>query len=583
MKGRARALSPGLCLTTGELQMKEQLQHWQQAWQRLIAPGAPFEVVESDDGIRHFRNAPAHLVEAVQTGRVFSERPFLLWQDQQLNYGEFYQAADRLTAHLVRTLGVRPGKRVAIAMRNRPDWLVAFIAAVQAGAVPVPLNSWGLRDELLNALEDVEAAVLVCDGARLSLVADALATQNVQALVVDAEAGEGVLSYAELLREPVEPVTLYSPDPDEPALILFTSGTTQRAKAVVSSHRAVSQALYALEFQGAFAGMTSYERIRPLLESGLQPTLLLAVPLFHVSGLHAMFLNALRSGRRMVMMYKWDVDQALELVARERCTQFSGAPVMMQQMLAHPRFASEETRSLIGLGLGGGAASARLLDQLIGLKPDALTGAGYGLTESNGIGAAYAGNQFVARPGSAGWALPIVDIRIGEDPWHALPPGQAGPIWLRAPTLMQGYRNRREETEQALREGWLYTGDVGLVDEDGFLRIIDRIKDLIIRGGENISALEIEHCACSHPAVSEAAAFALPDEQMGECVGLVACLHPEAHLGEAQLRSHLAERLAAYKLPTQLLLRREPLPRNAMGKLVKQEIKQLLQSVPEAR
>lgn len=562
--------------------MKEQLQQWQQTWQQLIAPGTPFEVVETGSGTRQFRNAPVHLVDAVQAGRVFAERPFLCWQEQRLSYGEFYQAADHLTAHLVRTLGVLPGQRVAIAMRNRPEWLVAFIATVQAGAVPVPLNSWGLRDEIIYALEDVDASLLVCDPARLALVADALPACGVQALAVDTEAREGVHSYAALLGEAVAPVEPHAPAPEEPALILFTSGTTQRAKAVVSSHQAVSQALYALEFQGAFAGMTSYERIRPLLESGLQPTLLLAVPLFHVSGLHAMFLNALRSGRRLVMMYKWDVDQALELVAREHCTQFSGAPVMMQQLLAHPRFTSEQASCLMGLGLGGGAASAGLLDQLIGLKPAALAGAGYGLTESNGIGAAYAGNQFVARPGNAGWALPIVDIRVGENPDQVALPGHAGPIWLRAPTLMQGYRNRPDETAETLRNGWLFTGDVGLVDEQGFLHITDRIKDLIIRGGENISAQEIEHCACSHPEVSEAAAFAMPDEQMGESVALVACLQPQARLDEAQLRSHLAERLAAYKLPTYLLLIREPLPRNAMGKLVKKEIKQLLQPMPVA-
>lgn len=556
--------------------MKEQIQQWQDAWRQLIAPGAPFEVVASEEGTRHFRNAPANLVEAVQAGRSFAERPFLVWQDQRLNYGEFYQAVDRLTAHLVRTLDVQPGQRVAIAMRNRPEWLVGFVAVVQAGAVPVPLNSWALRDELLHALEDIEPVLLFCDAARLDLVADRLAALDVRALAVDAEAAEGALSYADLLRESVESVDPHSPSADDPALILFTSGTTHRAKGAVSSHRAIAQALFALEFQGAFAGMTSYERIRPLLESGLQPTVLLAVPLFHVSGLHAMFLNALRGGRRLVMMYKWDVDQALELVARERCTQFSGAPVMMQQVLAHPRFGSTETDCLMGLGLGGGAASTALLDQLIELRPNALAGAGYGLTESNGIGAAYAGNQFVARPGCAGWALPIVDIRIGEDPGQALPAGQPGPIWLRTPTLMQGYRNRPDETSETLREGWLFTGDVGVIDEDGFLRITDRIKDMIIRGGENISALEIEHCACSHPDVSEAAAIALPDEAMGESVGLVACLRPGARLDETQLQRHLAERLAAYKLPTRLWLREEPLPRNAMGKLVKQELKALL-------
>ncbi len=553
--------------------MTEQINQWQAAWQQLTAPGAPFEVVIAEGGERHFRNAPANLVEALQSGRQFAERPFLAWQDQRLSYAEFYQAADRLTAHLVRTLGVEPGQRVAIAMRNRPEWLVAFVAAVQAGAVPVPLNSWGLREELLHALEDTEPAVLLCDQPRLAQVEDRLAAMGIRAVVVDAEATERALSYAALLREPVEAVEPFSPAPDDAALILFTSGTTNRAKAAVSTQRAVSQALFTLEFQGAFAGMTSYERVRPLLESGLQPTVLLAVPLFHVSGLHAMALSALRGGRRIVMMYKWDVDQAMELIARERCTQFSGAPVMMQQLLAHPRFGNEDTACLMALGLGGGAASSTLLGRLIEARPNALAGAGYGLTESNGIGAALAGNQFVAHRGSAGWALPIVDIRIGEHPEQPLPPGQAGPIWLRSPTLMQGYRNRPEETAEALQDGWLFTGDVGLLDEQGFLHITDRIKDLIIRGGENISASEIEHCACSHPAVSEAAAFSLPDEVMGERVGLIVCLRPGAPLDEPALQAHLAERLAAYKMPSVLWLRSDPLPRNAMGKVNKQALK----------
>ena len=553
--------------------MTEQINQWQAAWQQLTAPGAPFEVVRGEGGERHFRHAPAHLVEALQAGRQFAERPFLAWQDQRLSYAEFYQAADRLTAHLVRTLGVEPGECVAIAMRNRPEWLVAFVAAVQAGAVPVPLNSWGLREELLHALEDTEPAVLVCDEPRLAQVEDRLAGMGIRAVVVDGEAKEGALSYADLAREPVEAVEPFSPAPDDAALILFTSGTTNRAKGAVSTHRAVSQALFTLEFQGAFAGMTSYERIRPLLESGLQPTVLLAVPLFHVSGLHAMALSALRGGRRIVMMYKWDVDQAMELIAGERCTQFSGAPVMMQQLLAHPRFGNEDTACLMALGLGGGAASSALLGRLIGARPNALAGAGYGLTESNGIGAALAGNQFVVHRGSAGWALPIVDIRIGEHPEQPLPAGQAGPIWLRSPTLMQGYRNRHEETAEALQDGWLFTGDVGLLDEQGFLHITDRIKDLIIRGGENISASEIEHCACSHPAVSEAAAFSLPDETMGECVGLVVCLRPDALLDEPALQAHLAERLAAYKMPSVLWLSRDPLPRNAMGKVNKQALK----------
>ncbi|NBA98296.1 class I adenylate-forming enzyme family protein [Pseudomonas sp. R5(2019)] len=551
----------------------EQIQQWRQNWEQLIAPDSPYAVVSPAGQARYFAKAPGELVSALQVGRGFAERPFVYWQDRQLSFREFYQAADRLTAHLVRTLGVRPGERVAIAMRNRPEWMVAFVAVVQAGAVPVLLNSWGLRDELLHALHDSRPVLLIADLARMVLVADdELAIKRV--LVEDSahEPGPG-LTYMRLQEQSVRPVELASPDPDSSALILYTSGTTSRAKGVVCSHRSVCQALFGLEFVSAFAAGVSPSRIKPMIEAGLQSTSLLAVPLFHVSGLYAQFLNALRTGKRLVMMYKWDVDQALALIQQQRCTQFSGAPVMMQQLLAHPRFNTEATASLFGLGLGGGAASSNLLAQLTRDKPTAMAGSGYGLTESNGIGAAHSGDQFVSSSASAGWPLPIVEVHIGDYP-HKAPAGQSGAIWLRSPTLMQGYWERPQDSAQVLVDGWLFSGDVGFVDEDGYLHITDRIKDLIIRGGENISAVEVEHCACGHEDVLEAAAFALADEQYGETVALAVHLRAGSDLGEAALKAWMARALAAYKVPTRVWMSGEPLPRNASGKVLKAGLKQ---------
>lgn len=541
---------------------------------QLLHDQSPFALDTDAQGIKSFRHAPTDLVEAIQAGRRHADVPFLLWQDQQFTVAEFFCAADRLSAALQHALHMQPGQHVAIAMRNRPQWMIAFVACIQVGLVPVPLNSWGLRDELLYSIEAVDAQLLICDSQRWQQVTGGL-PESTQVVLVDGQGDEPVRAFwDDLIQRSDATFTLHQPEPDDDALILFTSGTTSRAKGVVSSHRAIAQALYALDYQGAMAGMTSPERIKPIIESGLQPTALLCFPLFHVSGLHAQFLSMLRNGRRMVIMYKWDVEEALRLIETERCTQFNGAPVMMQELMGHPRFDSPATASLFSLGLGGGAASNALLDRLLSVKPQAMVGSGYGMTEGNGIGAAHGGEQFLHFPASAGWPLPIVELVIGDSPSKPFPAGTPGPIWMRSPTLMKGYRNRPEETNEALQDGWLFSGDIGSLDAAGMLYITDRIKDIIIRGGENISALEIEQVATAHPAVIEAAAFACPDSRLGEVVGLaVRCREP---LLKDALCAFMRGQLAAYKCPEHVWFSAEPLSRNATGKLQKAQIKQLL-------
>lgn len=547
------------------------VEQWQGCRQQLLSAQSPFALAEDEQGLKYFVNAPATLTDAIQEGRRHADAPFLLWREQRYNFAEFYAAADQLTAALQQVLKVQAGERVAIAMRNRPEWMIAFIACVQAGAIPVPLNSWGLRDELLHAIEDADARVLFCDPERHQQLAGSLEGREV--VLVDGQA-PGAHLWQALMSADLAPMQLCPARSQDPALLLYTSGTTSRAKGVLSTHRAVAQSLYALDYQGAFSGMTSPERVKPIIESGLQPTALLCFPLFHVSGLHAQFLSMLRNGRRMVLMYKWDVEEALRLIETERCTQFNGAPVMMQQLINHPGFDSPATATLFALGLGGGASSRPMLDRLMSCKPTAMTGTGYGMTESNGIGSSLAGEQFVHFSNSSGWPYPLIDLVIGESPDQPLPAGQAGPIWLRSVTLMQGYWNRPEETEQALQDGWLFSGDVGYLDEHGLIYLTDRIKDIIIRGGENISALEVEQCAAEHPAVIEAAAFALPDEQLGECVALAAYVN--ADISEQELRECMARNLSSFKLPSRIWFTDQPLQRNATGKLQKPLIKQSL-------
>lgn len=556
------------------------IEQWRSAWQQLIAPGSPFEVVTPEQGPRHFRQAPSNLLEAIEVGRQYGDREFVVWEQQRLTFAEFFQQVDRMAGQLAQRFGVRQGDRVAIAMRNQPAWLVAFVAIQRCGAVCVPLNSWGLRDELWHGLQDSGASVLLCDEPRLQLLEQDLGEGTLTAIVVGlAESQtlpEGCERYEAMLEAPAVEAPEVQVKAGDPALIMYTSGTTSLAKGALSSHGAVCQAMTALEFQGAFCAMSSPQRIAVVINSGYPPTTLMAVPLFHVSGLHAQFLLALRTGRRLVLMYKWDVDKAFDLIRDERCTQFNGAPVMMQQLLNSPRFGSTDTVSLFGLGLGGAAPSATLLSHLTERKPEAIGGAGYGLTESNGIGAAIGGDQFVYKPAAAGWPLPIVDVRIGDSPQRALPNGQSGLIWLRSPTLMSAYWNLADASAETLKDGWLDTGDIGHVDDEGFLYITDRAKDLINRGGEKISAAEVESCACEMPGVIEAAAFAIPDDTFGEAVALVVRSDSGVELSSQAVSAFMAARLAAYKVPAQVFTQHAALPRNASGKILKSILKEPL-------
>ncbi|WP_175650214.1 class I adenylate-forming enzyme family protein [Pseudomonas sp. Marseille-P9899] len=553
------------------------IEQWRTAWQQLTAAGAPFEVVTPADGApRYFRQTARTLQEVIDAGRVHGEREFLVWQEQRLSFADYFDQVDRLAGQLIARFGLQPGERVAIAMRNQPAWLVAFAAIQRCGAVCVPLNSWGLRDELLHGLEDSGAGLLLCDESRLTLLRDDLTARQRTTIVVGMTSVAGLpdycFRYEDLLAAEALVVPAVRVEPHAPAMILYTSGTTSRAKGALSSHRAVCQALAALDFQSAFCALSSPQRIARVIDSGFAPTSLMAVPLFHVSGLHAQFLSALRGGRRLVLMYKWDVERAIDLIRDERCTQFNGAPVMMQQLFASPRFGGADTASLFGLGLGGGASSAALLGDMARRKPDVIGGSGYGLTESNGIGAAIGGDPFLYKPASCGWPLPIVDVRIGDSPAQPVPDGQPGLIWLRSPTLMSGYWNQPVASAETLCDGWLNTGDIGYLDDEGFLCISGRVKELINRGGEKISAAEIEACISEMPGVEDAAVFAVPDPLLGEAVALVIQGERLPSVQDAQL--FIAARLAGYKVPAHVYRVTEALPRNATGKVLKAELKQ---------
>jgi long-chain acyl-CoA synthetase len=321
--------------------------------------------------------------------------------------------------------------------------------------------------------------------------------------------------------------------------------------------------------------MTSPQAMAGFMQRGFAPTTLTAVPLFHVSGLHAQLLISLRHGRRLVFMRRWDPARALELIRDEHITQFNGAPSMVLQLLELPDFdRAGAARSLGGLGFGGAGMPQRLIDQVGRHMASTMTGIGFGLTETNGVGAAASGMLFEQSPHAAGAVSPLMECRIADEQGQSLPAGQAGEIWLRGVSLMQGYWQQPEATARALQGGWFRTGDVGMLDEHGLLRVVDRIKDVINRNGEKIAAAEVESCLMMHPEVLEVAVYGVPDATTGEAVVAEVVPRPGSQPEPEELRRHAAQHLAAYKVPLHVLLRTEPLPRNPAGKSLKPPLRE---------
>ncbi|MBN7798822.1 class I adenylate-forming enzyme family protein [Parahaliea mediterranea] len=547
------------------------------ASEQLTAPGAPWELEQrriNGVELRSYKNAPGTLRDAIDAGRAHGDKTFVTYQDERYSFDDFFAAADRLAHHLAQGLGIHKGDRVAIAMRNYPEWMMSFVAIASIGAVVVPLNSWGRAEELAYGIQDAGARLVICDSERLAYLADQLPALNCRAIQVrgDERRDDWVEPWSRS-QEAAAELPEVDIGPGDLAIIMYTSGTTGKPKGAASTHFAIAQALYNFEYHAALSAMANMPTVEKMLGSGFDPATLLAVPLFHVSGCYAVFLGNLRGGRKLSIMYKWNPEQALDIIARERITVFTGVPAMTLALLESPRFADSDTSSLFALGAGGAACPPHLKDLIYDKLPDAYPGTGYGMTETNATGSSCTGAAFRLRPNAAGTLSPIVEVKTVGENGNALPRGETGEIYIKSPTNVQQYWNLPEASANTFVDGWVATGDVGYVDDLDFLYIVDRIKDMVIRGGENIYPVEVEGVLLGHPAVLEATVFGVPHEQWGE--ELIASVHlGDDSATEEELRAHVAGHLAGFKVPARILISGDELPKNATGKVLKKAVKE---------
>ena len=557
----------------------------------LTAPGMPGEMEEvMIQGVktRVWKNLPPSLRSVVEAGRAHGEKVFLVYEDERVTFEAFYRAVAALAAQL-HAVGVGKGDRVAVIMRNLPEWPVAFYAAVSLGAIVTPLNAWWTGEELEYGLTDSGTKVALVDNERFERLTEHLPNCPDLERVYVSRAREEIAHPLVIKLETVigAPPTWGSlpdqalPDveilPDDDATIFYTSGTTGRPKGALATHRGVNSNIMASVVIGARAFLRRGETPPTPDPNAPQAATLLSVPFFHATGCIAILNPSIIGGAKLVMMHKWDVVRAFELIERERVTLAGGVPTIAWQLIEHPLRKNYDLSSLMSMSYGGAPSAPELVRKIKETFPNSSPGNGWGMTEACATVTNHGAEDYANRPDSCGPAVPVSDLEIRDpaDGVTVLGPNQVGELWARGPQVVKLYWNKPEATAQTFVDGWVRTGDLARVDEEGFCFIIDRAKDMLIRGGENIYCIEVENVLYDHPAVMDAAVVGIVHRTLGEEPGAVVTLKPGAETTEAELRAHVAEHLAAFKVPVQVKLWHETLPRNANGKILKNELKKL--------
>jgi long-chain acyl-CoA synthetase len=548
----------------------------------LTAPGARFEMeTVTIRGVptRTWKNAPPSLPMLARFSRLHGDRLITIFEDERVSYEASFRASAAIAAEL-RRRGIGKGDRVALAMMNLPEWPACFFAITALGAIAVPLNAWWTGPELEYGLADSGAKALLCDRGRYERIAPHLPNlpELTHVIVSRAKGGEGFARLEDLIGQPDAWKDLPAVDfpeaevqPDDPATIFYTSGTTGKPKGALGSHRNLTTNILSTGFTSARASLRRGEMPpEPSPRIGL-----LVIPLFHVTACSASLMGSMIAGNTTIFMRKWDTVEAMEIIQRERVQVTGGVPTIARQILEHPDRAKYDLSSLELISYGG-APSAPELAKRIFAEFGALPGNGWGMTETMATVTAHVGEDYLHRPDSAGPPVPVSDLKIvASDGVTELPVGEVGELWARGPQIVIGYWNKPEASAETFVGGWVRTGDLARVDDEGFLTLVDRAKDMIIRGGENIYSIEVENVLYQYPGVIDAALIGIPHHTLGEEPAAVVHLAPGAQATEEQLKAWVKERLAIFKTPVRIVFLDQPLPRNANGKILKKDLKAL--------
>lgn len=548
---------------------------YQEAVDQITGPNGQYETHEINvDGIDYtaFKGAPPTIKVLFDLTRLWGDTEYLVYENERYTFNEMYARADAIAAALSQRYGVVKGDRVAIAMRNYPEWIMTYIGALSIGAVVVSMNAWWTSEEMAYGLEDSGAKVLVADSERVERSHQYCNDNGISTVGVrlgDDETPAGVDRWEDVVEIGAKPPVV-EVDGEDDATILYTSGTTGHPKGAVSTHRAVMQALLGFGAKTAIDGLR-----RPEEAAGRTgaPCFILIVPLFHVTGNVPVFLGSLASGLKLVIMHKWDPGRALELIEREKVTHFVGVPTQSWDLLEHPDFDKFDTSTLTTVGGGGAPAPTQLVGRVGSSFKSAKPNIGYGMTETNAYGPGNSGTDYETNPTSTGRSTPILKVEIRDPELVPVPNGERGEIWMKGPNLIRGYWNKPQETAETLVDGWLRTGDLGRMDDEGFVYIEDRAKDMILRGGENVYSAEVESALYEHPQVYEAAVFGLPHDRLGEEVAAAIVPRTGQTIDEEELKAFVAKSLAGFKVPSRLFIFEEALPRNPAGKILKRQLR----------
>ncbi|MFH9266185.1 class I adenylate-forming enzyme family protein [Streptomyces sp. NPDC017546] len=572
----------------------------------LTAPGAPFAVVVGEQGTPEYADGPRTLREFVETTWAYRDAPFLVAGEQRYSYAEFFAAASALAVRLRERYGLESGDRAVIAMRNHPEWQISFWAVQLAGLVAVPLNAWWTAGEFAHVLEDCEPRVLLVDGERLGRVAGWARRTGTRVVLFhgdhgshgddeshESHGGRGdhgghgkadgtglatglrVERYEEFpAPDPLAGPPDVEPRPEDDATILYTSGTTGRPKGAVATHLAQAGAALNPRYHAAASALA-----RGVIPGqGPAPVSLMTFPFFHVAAFTG-FYGAMAVGGTLVLMHKWDADEALRLIRAHGVTHFAGVPATGLQLLEAAERAGDGLESLTLFSTGGAPAPPALVARLTSRYGERVEPRnGYGLTETSGGVLAHFGDEYRAEPGGVGRPTPVTEVRVAGPAGEELPDGEPGELWLRGQSLFRGYWRDAAATGEAFGEGgWFRTGDLA-VRREGRVAIVDRLKDIVIRGGENVYCVEVEGVLHDHPDVADAAVLGVPHPVLGEEVAAVVRPRPGAGVTAGALREHVGGRLAAFKVPARVLFTDGPLPRNATGKLLKHRLRVFVES-----